>query len=594
MEITRTFDLLERYAKLFRDKQDVFLSKKNGGWQSFSSQDYINNANYLSYGLLSFGLKKGDRVASISNNRPEWNFIDMALSQAGLIHVPIYPTISEDDYLYILNHCKPKIVFISDKLILEKINHILNQTPSVQKIYTFNEIEGANNWTELKNEGIEKEKQYTAELQKIKKSINPDDLLTIIYTSGTTGNPKGVMLSHKNILSNMKAAQCIFYFQPNQRTLSFLPICHIFERMVNYLFQFNALSIYYAENMGTIADNLKETKPHIFISVPRLIERVYDKIMAKGRDLGFIKRSIFMWAVKLGLKYDYVDKGSVFYRLKLSIADKLIFAKWREALGGCTELIVVGSAALQPRLSRVFGAAGIAVLEGYGLTETSPVIASNNYTTREIKVGTVGPVFKGVEVKIADDGEILCKGPNVMLGYYNDKKLTEEAIDSDGWFHTGDIGILVNNKYLKITDRKKEIFKLSSGKYIAPQLIENKFKESMYIEQLMVVGENEKFASALISPNFQNLHNWCTHHRIRFRDNEQLIKDKRILELYQKIVININKTLGQTEQIKRFRLVCEEWSPVTGELSPTLKLRRNILHKKYKHVLDEIYSVQKI
>ncbi len=593
MPIERIFDLLEHYSIYRGNKEDVLCSKENGKWQYYSCPEYIENAGFLSCGLLSLGLKKGDRVVSISNNRPEWNFLDMALSQSGLIHVPVYPTISESDYLYILNHCTPKLIFISDKIILEKINHILEQTPSVKQVYTFNKIDQNKHWTELRKLGERNHEAYVQQIKKTKEEIKPDDLVTIIYTSGTTGNPKGVMLSHKNILSNMKAAQNIFNFRENQRTLSFLPICHIYERMVNYLFQFNGVSIYYAENMGTIADNLKEVRPHIFISVPRLLERVYDKIMAKGRDLGFIKKAIFFWAVNLGLKYDYIKRGSFFYRLKLRLADKLVFTKWREALGGCTELIVVGSAALQPRLSRVFGAAGIAVLEGYGLTETSPVIAANNFVTKEIMVGTVGPVFQGVQVKIANDGEILCKGPGVMLGYYNDTKLTAEAIDNNGWFHTGDIGIMVDDKYLKITDRKKEIFKLSSGKYVSPQLIENILKESAYIEQLMVVGENEKFASALIAPNFQNLHNWCFHHHINFRDNNELVRKKEILDLFQDVVNRMNKKLGQTEQVKRFRLVCEEWTPLTGELSPTLKLKRKVITEKYKSILDEIYSVQK-
>ena len=591
METIRTFDILDRYKTLYPGKKDALAGKEKGIWVRYSIDEYIDFATNLSYGFLELGLKKEDKVATISNNRPEWNFVDMALSQAGFIHVPIYPTISEEDYNYILNHAECKILIVSDKNLYEKVKTIAEKNATIIEIYSFNEIENVKNWKEIYDLGKKTGSKHAKRLQEIKDSIGPDDLVTLIYTSGTTGNPKGVMLSHNNLVSNYKAAGNIHPYNSSHRTLSFLPLCHVFERMVNYHFQYAGISIYYAENMGTISDNLKEVKPQVFISVPRLIERVYDKIIQVGKDLKGIKKMIFFWAVNLGMKYDYTAKLGWWYKTRLKIANKLVFEKWRAALGGSTGLIIVGGAALQPRLSRIFGAAGIPVLEGYGLTESSPVIAANNIVTREIKVGTVGPVFEGIRVKIDDDGEILCKGPNVMLGYYKEPELTKEVIDSDGWLHTGDIGEMVNDKYLKITDRKKEIFKLSSGKYIAPQVIENKFKESFFIEQVMVVGENEKFASALISPNFQFLHNWCTLHGIKYRDNEELIANPKVVARYQREVNEMNGKLGQTEQIKRFRMVSEEWSTQTGELSPTLKLRRRFLYEKYASILGEIYSM---
>lgn len=432
--------------------------------------------------------------------------------------------------------------------------------------------------------------KFDDELKDIKKNISPQDLLTIIYTSGTTGFPKGVMLNHHNIVTNFLTTSHVHPFGAEAKSLSFLPISHIYERMLNYHFQFKGVSIYYAESLATIVNNLKEVKPDLFSTVPRLLERVYDKIIGKGKDLPYLKKQIFFWAVNLGLKFEVPKGNGWWYMKKLAIADKLIFSKWREALGGRAKIIVSGGAALQPRLARVFSAARIIVLEGYGLTETSPVIAVNNYTTQEIKVGTVGPVIDGVEVKIADDGEILCKGPNIMLGYYKQPELTSEVIDEDGWFHTGDIGVFVDGKYLKITDRKKEIFKLSSGKYVAPQVLENKFKESFFIEQLMVIGENEKFASALIAPNYEFLHNWCTLHSVKYRDNKELIQIPEVIARFQKEVNEINKQLAFHEQIKRSRLVWEEWSVLTGELSAKMSLKRKVISQKYEEIIREIFS----
>ena len=591
MEFTRTFDLLEKYKTIYSDKKDALAGKEMGFWKKYTAEDYVYYANNISYGLLSLGLKKGDRVATISNNRPEWNFMDMGLSQANITHVPIYPTISKDDYNFILNHCEPKLIIVSDKILYDRIKPIADKISAIIDIYSYNEIDGVKNWKEIvelgkKNENIQKDN-----LKNIKESIDPAEPVTLLYTSGTTGNPKGVLLSHKNIVSNIKSVCKAFHFNENHKAISFLPINHVFERTVNYYYQFNGLSIYYAENLGTIADNIREVKPTLFVTVPRLLEKVYDRIIGKGRDLKGIKKRIFFRAVNLGLKYKLNKRNSWFYYLKLRFADKLIFSKWREALGN-VELIVSGGAKLQPKLIRIFNAAGITLIEGYGLTETSPVIAANNIVTNEIKLGTVGPPLSDVEVKIAEDGEILCKGNNVMLGYYKEPKLTSQVIDKEGWFHTGDIGIFEDNKYLKITDRKKEIFKLSTGKYIAPQVIENKFKESVFIEQVMVFGENQKFTSAIILPEFLYLRNWCTIHGIKYSDNKELIKDKKVINRIQQEVSELNNQLGQAEQVKRFRLIFDEWSPLTGELSPTLKLKRKFLLEKYNDIFKEIFSVE--
>ncbi|MBN2524273.1 MAG: long-chain fatty acid--CoA ligase [Bacteroidales bacterium] len=593
MKLTRIFDILQNSYENFPDKQDALVHKENGVWINHSVREYYDTAHKLSYGLIALGFNKGDRVATISNNRPEWNFLDMALNQTGLIHVPVYPTLSDSDYEFILDHADPKMLVVSDKSLLQKLKPVATKVNPQILIYTFNEIAGVKNWMEIYNLGKKKENELKNKLEEIKTSIHTDDLATLIYTSGTTGNPKGVMLSHKNIISNVFGAAEVFHFGLEDRTLSFLPICHVFERTINYYFQKQGVGIYYAENLGTISDNLKEVKPSIFIAVPRVLERIYDKIIGVGKDLKGIKKQIFFWAVNLGLRFEFHRKNGRFYHWKLSIAKKLVFSKWQAAVGNNIRIIVSGSAALQPRLIRIFNAAGIPLVEGYGMTETSPIIATSNYDKGEIVVGTVGPALPGMSVKISDDGEILAKGDSVMLGYYKDPEQTNKTIDKDGWLHTGDVGFLVDNKYVKITDRKKEMFKLSSGKYIAPQVIENKFKESFFIEQLMVVGENEKFASALISPNFPFLHNWCSRHGVKFRDNEDLIENPRVVARYQREVNEMNKQLGQTEHIKRFRLVYEEWSPDTGELSATLKLKRKAIERKYKQKLDEIYSVQK-
>jgi long-chain acyl-CoA synthetase len=591
MEITRTFDLFDQYREKFT-MDDALAGKEQGVWVRYSSEQFIEKSHLTSYGLMELGMKKGEMVALISNNRPEWNFVDMGVTMAGLVLVPIYPTISQEEYQYIMDDCKPRLIFVSDKALYDKIKPLADAR-DVLEVYCFNEVEGARNYAEILALGEKHADKHREELEKIKASIKPEDLLTLIYTSGTTGFPKGVMLSHRNLVTNFITTAKVHTLGFGDKTLAFLPLSHVYQRMVTYHFMNKGIAIYYAENMGTIVNNVKEIKPEIFLSVPRLLERVYDGIIAKGKDLTGIKKSLFFWAVNLGLKFELNRANGWWYHFKLKIADKLIFSKWREALGGNIKIIVSGAASLQPRLARVFSAAGITLLEGYGLTETSPVIAVNDQVKNEIMFGTVGPVIDGIEVKIAEDGEILCKGPNVMMGYYNQPELTREAIDKDGWLHTGDIGVFVDNHYLKITDRKKEIFKLSSGKYIAPQVIENRLKESFFIEQAMVVGENEKFASALISPNFPFLHEWASRHEIKFRENTDLIAMKEVVDRYQEEVNEINKSLGDHEKIKRIRLVPEEWSTQTGEMSQVFKLKRRVLNERYSSILQEIYSVGK-
>ena len=577
----------------YADKTDVLAGKEDGKWKMYSVSEYIDFCNWVSYALLSLGIKKGDKVAIISNNRPEWNFTDFGISQIGAISIPIYPTISSEEYAFILDHAEPKLIFISDKPLYDKIKPIADQTPAISDIYTFDAVPGAKHFTEIITIGKEMASRFGEDLVKARAAIDPSDIATIIYTSGTTGFPKGVMLTHLNLVSNFIESSVIHPVGSEGKVLSFLPLSHIYERTLTYHFQYKGVSIYYAESVGKIMENLKEIKPDIMAVVPRLLERIFDKIISTGKELKGIKKIIFFWAVDLGLRYELNGANGWFYEMKLSLANKLIFNKWREALGGKVGIISSAGAPLQERLARIFWAARIRILEGYGLTETSPVVAINNFCSKEVMFGTVGTVLKDVQVKIAEDGEILTRGPNLMLGYYKDPKLTEEAIDTDGWFHTGDIGIFVKDKYLKITDRKKEIFKISSGKYIAPQVIENKLKESMFIDQVMVIGENQKFASALISPDFQFLHTWANNNNISIPDNKELISNPLVYACYQKEVSEINSSLGDHEKIKRFRLVSDEWAPQTGELSPTLKLKRKVLYEMYNELISEIFSVDK-
>jgi len=589
MPVKRTFDILEHCLKNY-PRADAVCGKYDNQWVSFSTEQFARQSELLALGLMALGLKKGDRVATVSGNRPEWSFVDMALAMTGAVHVPVYPTISEEEYSYIFNHAETRYIFVSDDKLFKKLSPMIGQIPSLEQIFTFNQVTGATNIDYLYNLGKEHEQDLAYTLHQLKQSIGEDEMVTLIYTSGTTGIPKGVMLSHRNLVSNFTTHAHNFEMGSAHKAISFLPLCHIFERIVNYNFLYKGIGMYYVETLAQIMPAIKEVQPHIFCGVPRLLERVYNSILTKGKQLKGIKKKLFFWAVELGRSFEFNAKMSPWYRLKLAIADKLIYSKWREALGGNLQIVVSGGAALQPRIARVFSAAKIYVLEGYGLTETSPVIAVSNLVTRELKVGTNGPVLPGVQVKIAEDGEILTKGPNLMLGYYKEPELTAEVIDKDGWFHTGDIGILDEGKYLKITDRKKEIFKLTGGKYIAPQMIENKLKESMFIDQVIVIGDHEKFASALIAPNFEYLQVWCTENQIPYSDNATMISHPKVQAILQHEVKEINKTLGLHEEIKRFRLISDAWSPQTGELSQTLKLKRKIIEAKYKDLMEEIFA----
>ncbi len=586
--VTRTFDILDQYQTKYR-LDDALACKVAGKWVKYSGDEYIQYANDISCGLLALGYKSGDKIALISNNRPEWNFFEMGMAQIGVVSVPIYPTISLDEYQYILSHAAPRMLVVSDKLLLEKLRPLFENSPNIEHVYSFNNIEGVKNWREIAVRGNDS-CELLPQVQQIKDAITPDDMATLIYTSGTTGTPKGVMLSHNNLVSNFKATCDRNYLTTGTRALSFLPISHIYERMMNYHFQNLGIAVYYAESMGAIMENIKEVQPHIFNTVPRLLERIYIGIIGKSKELKGIKGKIFNDAIDVAIKFDPRRKKNISYRLRLMLARRLVFSKWTDVLGGQVRIIVSGGAPLQTRLANLFNAVGIDLLEGYGLTETSPVIAVSDLRRGRPKSGTVGPALDGVEVKLAEDGEILCKGPNVMLGYYKNPDLTAQVVDSEGYFHTGDIGIFDENEFLTVTDRKKEIFKLSNGKYVSPQVIENKLKESLLIDQAIVIGENEKFASALISPNFTQLHNWCYTQEIKFSDNKELIQLPEVIECFQQEVNQVNKQTGAAEQIKRFRLVADEWSAQTGELSPTLKLKRRQLIEKYTKIIDEIYA----
>lgn len=590
--VTRTFDILDRYMEEF-PRKDALGGKKDGEWYTFSTEEYYKKSHQFAMGLMALGLKRGDKVATVTTNCPEWNFADMGMAMTGIVHVPIYPTIGEDEYKYILNHAEAKILIIGDQKLYEKINPLANMLDGLDLVYTFEDIDGAKNYEEILELGESKKEELKEKLQELKDSVKPEDLATLIYTSGTTGVPKGVMLSQNNLVSNFVTHSEMHELGKDHHVISFLPLCHVYERSVNYHFQYKGMGVYYVGNLSQIVTAIKEIKPHMFNSVPRLLEKVYDGFVKKGKELTGIKKALYFWALKLTRHFEYNKKYNPILAAKIKIADKLIYSKWRAALGGNIVYIVSGGAALQPKIARVLGMAKMFNIEGYGLTETSPVIAVNNPARKEMKIGTVGSVLDGFEVKIAEDGEILCKGPGVMQGYYKAPELTAEVIDENGWFHSGDIGIFEDEIYLKITDRKKEIFKLSGGKYIAPQMIENKLKASNLIEQVMVIGANEKFASALISPCFPLIHDWCVQNKIHFDDNKDLIKKQEVIEKIQKEVAIINKTLGSHEQINRIRLVCEEWTPASGELSPTLKLRRNMVAVKYQHLIDEIYSVGK-
>jgi len=589
-DVTRLFDILPHYAESFKPKDDVLAGKDNGNWIKYSIKDYISHADNISYGLLQLGIKPGDNVATISGSRPEWNLVDMGIQLAGAIHVPIYPTISENDYKYILEHADVKVIFVSGRDTYRKIEHLVPELKGVIAVYAFKETEGVKHLDELIKLG--KSNAQPEKVKEIKDAIKPDDLVTVIYTSGTTGNPKGVMLTHYNIISNFKAVKDIPPIGEEGRALSYLPLCHIYERMLVYLYQYLGISVYYAESPVTVGDNMREIKPDILSTVPRLLEKVYERIINSGRKLTGAKKMIFFWAVNVGMHYELNGKKGPYYALKLQIARKLVFSKWQEALGGKLKVIVSGGAALQPRLAHVFWAAGIPVLEGYGLTETSPVIAVNNFEKDGVKFGTVGPILKNTTVRIAEDHEILCKGPGLMLGYYKEPELTAQAIDSEGWFHTGDLGRIEPEGQLKITGRKKEIFKTSFGKYVSPEMVENNLKESEFIDALMVVGENQKYAAAIIVPDFNHLRTWCEIKGLPYTTNKEMIALERIRKRYHKEIHKYNKHLGATEQIKAFELLPTEWTVDSGELTATLKLRRSLINERYKSIIDKLFNRQ--
>lgn len=569
---------------------DAFVTKYNGQWIKTSTQEFIDKANAISRALIRMGVQKNDKIALISsNNRTEWNIVDTGILQTGAQNVPIYPTISEEDYAYILNHSESIYCFVSDQEVYDKVMRIKAQTPLLKQVFSFNEIEGCSNWTSLLELGADMANQDVVEDRK--NSVKPEDLATIIYTSGTTGQPKGVMLSHHNIVSNlMDSAPRIPFEAGNSRALSFLPVCHIFERFILYLYQCFGVSVYFGESIEKVGDNIKEVKPNVMSAVPRLIEKVYDKIYAKGTELSGLKKVLFFWAINLGLRYEPYGANGAWYEWQLKLARKLIFSKWKEGLGGELDLIVSGSAALQPRLARIFAAAEIPIMEGYGLTETSPVITVNDTRNFLFRVGTVGKPIQNLEVKIAEDGEILCKGSNVMMGYYKEPERTAEAIQN-GYFHTGDIGEFDADGFLKITDRKKEMFKTSGGKYIAPQLLENAMKQSRFIEQIMVIGDGEKMPAAFIQPNFDFVREWAKLHQISLANsNQALIENTQVLDRIQEEITALNEKFGTWERIKRFELTPELWSIKEGHLTPTLKLRRKIILEKYKHLYQKIYS----
>lgn len=590
VNITRLFDFPYYQLEKFNSIPDALVTKQNGVWNKTSTEEYIAQSNTISRALIRMGIQKNDKIAIISsNNRTEWHIMDIGVLQTGAQTVPIYPTIGEEDYEYILNHSGSILCFVSDIEVYNKVKNIQANVPALKEVYSFNEIEGCENWTSLLTLGADTSNQDVVEDRK--NNVTTQDLATIIYTSGTTGKPKGVMLSHQNIVSNVLNSALRIPFEPGKNTaLSFLPICHIFERMILYLYQYYGVSVYFGESIEKISDNIKEVRPNVITAVPRLLEKVYDKIYAKGAELTGIKKALFFWAINLGLRYEPYGANGFWYELQLKIARKLIFSKWKEGLGGNLDLMASGSAALQPRLTRVFAAAEIPVMEGYGLTETSPVISVNDMRNKGFKIGTVGKLIDGVEVKIAEDGEILCKGPNVMMGYYKDEEKTKEAL-ANGYFHTGDIGNIDAEGFLKITDRKKEMFKTSGGKYIAPQLIENTMIQSRFIEQIMVIGDGEKMPAAFIQPSFEFIKEWEKLHGIEVdKTNQEIISNPKVIARIQEEVDHLNAKFGNWEKIKRFELTPDVWSIDGGQLTPTLKLRRKIVLEMYKPLYEKIYG----
>lgn len=588
----RLFDF--PYYQLEKYPQEKALNTKCAGkWVATSTREYLDKANQISRGLLRLGVQPNDKIAIIStNNRTEWNICDIGIMQTGAQDVPLYPTISEEEYQFILNHSESIYCFVSDKDLYDKVMAIKNNVPSLKEVYTFNDVPGAKSWNEVLELG--KDESNQEELDKRKEAIHEDDVATLIYTSGTTGKPKGVMLSHKNIASNAKnSSERLPIDAGKSSALSFLPVCHVYERMLHYMYQYYGVELYFAESIETISDNLKEVKPEVMTAVPRVLEKVYNAIYTKGSELSGIKKRLFFWAIDLGLRYEPYGANGWWYETQLKLAGKLIFSKWREALGGNIKAVASGAAPLQPRLARVFNAAGIPVMEGYGLTETSPVIAVNDMRNHGFKIGTVGKPIRDTEVKIAEDGEILVKGPQVMVGYFKNEEETARVMEG-GYFHTGDIGELDAEGFLKITDRKKEIFKTSGGKYIAPQVLENVLKQSRFIEQVMVIGEGEKMPAAFIQPNFEFLKDWIALKEKDIpTDPKEMVKNQEVIDRIEEEVEFYNERFGQWEKIKKFELTPDVWSIEDGQLTPTLKMRRNVIIKMYMDLYEKIYGHRK-
>lgn len=587
MEVTRLFDILDNYLEKYPEQEAALACKREGIWKKFSIQEYIDLTNHISFGMLQLGIQPGDKVGIVSGNRPEWNMIDFATMQIGAVSIPIYATISQEDYRHILNHAEMKMIFIEGKELRNKLKPILPEISSLKYIYTFNpqgeEFPYLDQLIELG-----RQHPQPAQLLQLKKDIKADDLATIIYTSGTTGVQKGVMLSHSNIVNQLKNLE-MTPAKWSKTALSFLPLCHAYERMLVYLYQYLGMSVYYAESLATIAENIKEVNPTMMSAVPRLLEKIYDKLFLSGKKLPFVSKTLYYWAFNLATKYQ-LEGMNAWYMFKHKIADKLIYSKWRAAIGGNFDIVVSGGSAIQPHIASFFSAIGMPVFEGYGLSETSPVIAVSQRGKNGRKFGTVGPPLPGIEVKLGERDEIICRGHNVMMGYYKDPQLTSEVIDADGWFHTGDTGKFTPEGQLIITGRLKSIFKTSFGKYVNPQAIESRFTESPFIENMMVVGENKKFAAALISPDFVYLKSWCAHHKIPYTTNAEMVENPQVTKRFAEEVKHYNQFFGDYEQIKRYLLVPNEWTAADGFLSPTLKIKRNVLEAHYADKIEKLFQ----
>ena len=585
--ITRIFDLLDLYRTTYSEKEDAFGFKSKNVWNTYSAKEYYGFADQFSLGLLQLGIRKGDKVATIISNCPEWNIIDMGLMQIGAIQVPIYPNISKPNYSYIFKETQVKYIFVQNNEMYDRVKLTANKFPSIKEIYSIEKTFAVKNWKEI----LELGNDYKGDaLNCFRVEIKPEDIASIIYTSGTTGKPKGVMLSHENFITNFKTCSSISNLDSKDKAISFLPLCHVYERMLNYLYQYMGVSIYYSESLQTIVEDIKEIKPQVFCTVPRVMEKVFAKIYQTGLNLPWIQKTLFFWALSIAEQFELDYKNGWAYQFKLWLADMFVFRKWRNVFGGQLKFIVSGGANLQPYLSRIFWASGIFILEGYGLTETSPVISVQTFLKNGFKFGTVGKVIKDVEISFDEDGEILCKGPNLMQGYFNHPNLTNRVIDKDGWFHTGDIGELDSDGFLKITDRKKEMFKTSGGKYVAPQSIESSFKASPFIEYIMVIGENRKCPAAIILPNFNFLQSWCKKKKIQFHSINTVLENPLLIQRFEKEIDHLNKGIDKVQQVKKFALIADEWTTESGELSPTLKLRRKFIAGKYRELITNIYE----